>query len=93
MSVKQDVDARAEIARANVLVAQIRVGNFALIQRVTYPPDRISISPRNPNTNARRFSFVTRHIRWSGNLDKVEAQFRSGGENGLVQSGLTGKNP
>src|SRR6266849_1727936 len=93
MSVKQDVDARAEIARTNVLVAQIRVRNFALIERVTYPPDRISIGPRNPHTNARRFSFVARHVRWSGNLDKVEAQLRSGGENGVVQSGLAGKNP
>src|ERR1700730_12311167 len=93
MSVKQDVDARAQIAHANVLVAQIRVRNFALIEGITYPPDRISISPRNPNPDARRFSLVTRYIRWSGNLDKVEAQFRSGGENGLVQSGLTGKNP
>src|SRR6202041_1119574 len=93
VSVEQDVDLTAEIAGANVLVAQIRVRNFALVERITNPSDRISIRPRHPHAEARHRRLVRRHIGEGRDLGKVESQFRGGRHDRVVQSSLTGKNP
>src|ERR1700680_3401861 len=61
--VKKYVDLVGQIARTDVFIAKIEVGDFALIERVAQPADGIRIRPRHPNTKARRFGRVTRHAR------------------------------
>ena len=90
---EQHVEAGVQISGAYIFVPHVCIRNFALIERVADPSDRVGIGPRHPHGKARRFRRVVRHIRCSGNLGEVEAEFRGGRQNGVAQSGLGGKNP
>ena len=51
-----------QVTRADILIAHVTVGDMALIERVTYPPDRIGIRPGDPHAQSWRFRVVPRHV-------------------------------
>ncbi len=63
VAVEQDVDFVVKISGANVFVAEIGVGNFALVEGVTEPADGVCVGPGNPDADARRGSEMMRG-RW-----------------------------
>ncbi len=62
MAVEQNVNLRTKISGADVFVAQIGVWNFALVERVANPSDRVGVGPRNPYADARGGRFVMRNV-------------------------------
>ena len=81
MPIQQHVNARAQISGTDVLVPQVGIGNLALIQRISNPSDRIRISPRDPQADARCFGRVTGTSGAVGDLHEVEAEFDRGPAN------------
>ena len=59
VAVEEHVDTLAQVARADVLVAHVGVGNAALVERVAHPADGVGVGPRHP---ARRAAAPARHV-------------------------------
>ena len=72
VAVKKHIDFVSQSAGANVFVANIGVGNFALVEEVADPADGVGVGPGNPNADARNFRSVMRNVR-----DGVEALVKS----------------
>src|ERR1700690_1942279 len=62
MSIQQHVDLVAQLTRANILVAQINIGDLALIQGIPHPSARIGISPGYPKPEPRHWRGMVRNV-------------------------------
>src|SRR5580693_5199457 len=81
------------MAGANVFVAYISVGDFALIEDVADPADGVSVRPRNPQADARNGGCMMRNGWSRGSADEVQAEFGGDGMQRACESVLSGKNP
>jgi hypothetical protein len=74
VAVEEDVDFIIEFAGADVFVADVDVGNFALIERIADPADGIGVCPGNPDTETGSFSGVAGDSRngWDGSEVETE---------------------
>ena len=93
MSIKQHIDARAQISRPDVLIAQVCVRDFSLVKRISNPSNRICIRPRHPDTNTRRRTLVVWHIRRRGYRHEIETKFVDNRLDRLPYSILCGNDP
>ena len=75
VAVEEYVDAGGEISGANVFVAEIGVGDFALIEGVADPSDGIGVGPGDPDADAWGLGFVLGNFWWGCNLREVQAEF------------------
>ena len=93
MSVKQYVHCVAQCTGANVFIAKIGIRNFALIERVADPADRIGIGPGNPESDSGSAGLVSWNI-WCGcNASEVQAEVGGRCADRIRQSILSGQNP
>ena len=93
VAVEEDIDFVVELAGADVFVADINIGDFALVERVADPADGVGVGPGDPDAEARCFGGVMRNIGNGEGGGEVEAELIGDLVKRLGKTGLGWKNP
>jgi len=72
--IEEDVDFVVEFAGADVFVAEIGVGNLALVERIANPADGVGVGPGNPKAEARSFGGMMRDVGSGSGGGEVETE-------------------
>jgi hypothetical protein len=93
MAVEKHVKAVAKMTGANVFVANVGVGDAALIEDVANPADGVGVRPGDPKADARNGGGVMRDAGRRSGADKVQTKFIGDGMKRAGESILGGLYP